>query len=125
MARKLVNISLVLILLTGTIGLSISKHYCGGMLMAVAINSPADGCGDSEMPMACCTDDTHLYAIDDDFQLNQQTFQFQTPSVVLHEIGLVISTDLVVFERTNKYNIDPPPLEPEQDIYIRVQSFLL
>ena len=125
MNRRFIDISLVFLLLISTIGLSVSKHYCGGILMDVAINSHTDGCGEGDMPMGCCTDETQLYAIDDDYQLKNHAFHFQAPAVVLHELNQVINLDLVAFELFNKGNFDPPPLEPETDIYIQVQSFLL
>ncbi len=125
MTRKLINILLTLLILIATIGVSVSKHYCAGDLVEVAINSHTNGCSDSGMPMDCCTDDTQLYAIDDDYQLNLQTFHFQAPTVVLHRISEVINTDLIAFELQNEDNTAPPPLEQDQDIFIRIQSFLL
>ena len=127
MTRKIINISLALLLLTATIGVSVSKHYCGGNLVEVAINSHTNGCDGMEMPASsgCCTDDTQFYAIDDDFQLDQQTFIFHAPETVLYEISDVIDVDLIAFELQYGEIFTPPPLLPDQDIFIQVQSFLL
>ncbi len=93
--------------------------------MEVAINSHADGCENSGIPMDCCTNDTQLLALENDFQLDQQTIIFHAPEAVLYEISEVIDADLIAFELQNGEMFAPPPLAPDQDIFIQVQSFLL
>jgi hypothetical protein len=122
MTRKIINISIVLLLLTATIGVSVSRHYCGEILVDVAINSHAEDCG---MAMDCCTNETQLFAIDDDFQLKIQAIVFHSPEVELVEIGDVIDEGLISFELKIRDKIIPPLLEPDVDIFIEVQSFLL
>lgn len=125
MTRKLINISLVLILLTATIGVSVSKHYCGGMLMEVAINSHADVCDSSGMPMDCCANDTQIFVLDEDFQLGQQSFEFYAPSIVLFEVNEVIDADLIAFELQSRDIFGPPLLQRNLELFVQVQSFLL
>ena len=122
MTRKIINISIVLLLLTATIGISVSRHYCGEILVDVAVNSHADDCG---MPMDCCTNETQLFVIDNDFQLKQQAFILNCPKIELVEIGDVIDNGLISFELTIRDKFIPPLLEPEKDIFKEVQSFLL
>ena len=93
--------------------------------MEVAINSHTDGCGNSGMPMDCCTDDIQIFALDDEFQLDQQTIVLHTPVAVLYEISEVIDANLILFELRNGEMFTPPLIEQDQDIFVRVQSFLL
>jgi hypothetical protein len=125
MIRKIINTSLALLLFTATIGVSVSKHFCGGMLVEVAINSHTHSCDNSGVPMDSCDSDTQLFALDDKFQLDQQTFVFRASSTELYEIGEVIDTDLVAFELQNREIFDPPLLDQDQDIFIQIQSFLI
>ena len=66
MFRKTANILLVMLLLTTTIGFSVSKHYCGSHLVEVSINSEAEPCcNDMENPN-CCHNETEYFQLKED-----------------------------------------------------------
>lgn len=64
MLRKISHIILSLLLLGSTMGLVISKHYCGGELVSVSVNHEADSCCDMA---GCCQNENHFYQVKDDF----------------------------------------------------------
>ncbi len=66
MKNKAGNILMVILLLFGTTGLSITRHYCGNNLVGTALfSSPENCCGD-----ACtgCHDDLISFRISDQFE---------------------------------------------------------
>jgi len=66
MFRKIVNIILVLLLLTTTIGFSVSKHYCGSHLVEVSINSEAEPCCEDMNNSNCCHNETEYFQLKED-----------------------------------------------------------
>ena len=68
MIRKTINIILSGLLIITTTGFSISKHYCHGNLISVAINKDAESCCgmDMEMPDHCQNEEEHIQ-LDEDF----------------------------------------------------------
>ena len=70
MLRKASHTILSVLLLTATIGLAISKHYCGGELVSTKIFAEADSCCDSG---DCCQNETETYQLDEDFSVSAVT----------------------------------------------------
>ena len=66
MFRKTAHIISALLLLTTTIGFSVSKHYCGSYLVEVSINSEAEPCCDDMETPGCCHDETEFFQLKDD-----------------------------------------------------------
>ena len=66
MFRKTAHIILVLLLLTTTIGFSVSKHYCGSRLVEVSINSEAEPCCDNMGNSNCCHNETEYFQLEED-----------------------------------------------------------
>jgi len=66
MFRKTANIILALLLLTTTIGFSVSKHYCGSRLVEVSINSEAEPCCDDMENSNCCHNETEYFQLKED-----------------------------------------------------------
>ncbi len=85
--KKVMAISLALVLLTSNIGLAMVTHFCGGKAVKsqFVIGHGNLGCGMSDMEMAsgqkpagmeyepsgCCEDQYHSFEIEDDFNLLQ------------------------------------------------------
>ncbi|MGM0566679.1 MAG: HYC_CC_PP family protein [Bacteroidota bacterium] len=64
MQNKVINIITVCLLLVSTTGFSLSRHYCGDVLVEVAVNKQAETCcSDSD----CCDTETDFYQLDEDF----------------------------------------------------------
>ena len=64
MMKKLSHIVLATLLLVTTMGMAVSKHYCGGHLVSVAMFDEADSCCDDG---GCCTNENHFYQVKEDF----------------------------------------------------------
>ena len=83
--RRILSLSLVFLLLLGSVGLPVSRHFCGGELKALAVFGEAEGCSHAEAaPTAapacplhakadtkkdCCSNEHELLAADDERQL--------------------------------------------------------
>jgi len=55
-----------MLLLTTTIGFSVSKHYCGSRLVEVLINSEAEPCCDNMGNSNCCHNETKIFQLKED-----------------------------------------------------------
>ena len=64
MLKTFSHITLSLVLLISTMGMVVSKHYCGNEVVSVSINHASDSCCDMEN---CCSTETHTYQVKDDF----------------------------------------------------------
>jgi len=67
MLRKTSHIILSALLLFSTVGLTISKHYCGGKHVSTSIYSEAEACCDSD---DCCKNETEVLQLDEDFSVS-------------------------------------------------------
>ena len=125
--RKLLSISLALLLFMSTIGVTIHKHYCESTLVAtLLIPSVEDAC-DSDMPMDedTCRDDLQFYGVDSPLVLLSLTFDLAPSVEWIENLQIVIIEEYSDNLLTSKFlaDISPPPSEP--DIYSRDQAFLL
>lgn len=66
MFRRTIDIMLVLLLLTSTVGFSVSKHYCGSRLVEVSINSEEEPCCDDMKNSNCCHYETEYFQLKED-----------------------------------------------------------
>ena len=125
--RKLLSISLALLLLMSTIGVTIHKHYCESTLVAtLLIPSVEDAC-DTDMPMDedTCRDDFKFYGVDSPLVLLALTYDLAPSIEWIDNLQIIITKDFSDNLLTSKFlaDISPPPSEP--DIYSRDQAFLL
>ncbi len=67
MLKRITHIALSFLLLTATMGISVSKHYCGSRLVEVSINSEAIPCCADMGNSGCCHDETEYFQFDEDF----------------------------------------------------------
>jgi len=66
MFRKITYIILAFLLLTTTLGFTVSKHYCGSELIEVSINSKAEPCCDDVGTSGCCRNEMEYYQLKED-----------------------------------------------------------
>jgi len=125
--KKLSAIVLVFLLLVSTIGVTVSKHYCGSVLIETSLMPQiADAC-DADMPMDAdaCKDDHQHFSVDSPLVLLSFSFDL-TPSVEWLDLASIkCNKELFDNSPTTKIlaEIFPPP--PGPNIYTKVQSFLL
>jgi len=125
--KKIFSISLALLLLVATIGVTISRHYCGSILVDTSFVTPiADAC-DMDMPMDAddCEDDHQNFNVDSPLVLLSLNYDLAPTFDWFENIQIVLIKDFSDNQLTSKFlaDISPPPSEP--DIYTRVQAFLL
>ena len=122
--RKAVIISLAFLILTSSVGVTISRHFCGDELKHVAFNSKPDKGCEMDMPMDCCHDETDHYGIEDEFQLTKFKINFIQSFVFINDFTFVlykvVESPVLGFARI----IKKPPLDRPK-IYIEVESLLI
>ena len=90
MFRKITHIALVLILLTATIGFSVSKHYCGDRLVSVSINSEANSCCDFG---DCCHNETDYFQLNEDY-----VFTIILNDIQIHDVNLLFPVVFTILQ---------------------------
>lgn len=124
MIKKASHIILSMLLLLSTIGLAISKHYCGDELISTSLFVEADSCCDSD---DCCKNETKVFQLDEDFSVSSA---LELPELV--QIDL-LAVSLVVFNLILEENsvvvdfelIDSPPPSKIQTSLAKRQTYLL
>ncbi|MDA0194034.1 MAG: hypothetical protein O2887_05250 [Bacteroidetes bacterium] len=124
--RRIAQILTIALILFSTIGVSVTKHYCGNILRSTAINTEPN-CGADEMPEGCCHNETENFSIKDDFQLQAFDFKLNPPFasdvIDIFEVSGFRLDYYLGFENSQLTLRSHPP--SESDIYIRIQSFLI
>jgi hypothetical protein len=122
MLRKVIHIALVFLLLTTTMGVTFYKHYCGGQLKSVSVNSTPTSC--CEKPCGCCHNESFSVKIHDDFSVTAFTFDFHQVELAVPVICQLFIMDLPVQPKMAepKYDLPPPPI---QTILSSLQTYRL
>ena len=124
MIKKASHIILSMLLLTTTIGLAISKHYCGGELISTSLFSEAQSCCDSP---DCCKNETETYQLDEDFAAASILEVPETIQLDLFVVALIL-LDAQFEENENHATIivsDLPPPPKIQTALSQRQTYLL
>jgi hypothetical protein len=122
--KQVGSISLIIILLVSTFGITVNKHYCGGHLSDVSLYLSATcGCGDMDMDSDCCQTNSDFVQLDEDYTI--LTFDLSPDNELIVEIAnnyvdLLIESDNAP---TDYFHHIPPLIE--RDIPVLVQSFLI
>jgi hypothetical protein len=89
MLKKVSHIFLSALLLISTMGMAVSKHYCGENLVSVSLFEEADSCcGDAD----CCHNENQSYKVKDDFSVPQ-----------ISNIPVLAEFDIIGFELMNEF----------------------
>lgn len=124
MLKRFSHIILSVLLLTTTMGMAVSEHFCSGTLVSLRLFSESKSCcGDSD----CCHNENHFYKVQDDFSAAQIQ---EVPQ--LAEIDILVSLP-VFFElpgEAENYNhiilfADSPPPPKIQKVLSLRQAYLL
>ena len=124
MFKKFSHIIFSLLLLVSTMGLVISKHYCGGSFVSISLFTEAESCCEMD---GCCRNETDFYQVAEDFSI---TTLSEIPDV--SEFNLFGFTFLL--DQINEEFIDiaknfiiseSPPIVPNQIALSKRQVYLL
>jgi hypothetical protein len=130
LAIRILSVILLLFLyLLPNIGLSISKHFCGGELSSISAFPFHDhdcGCGDEAMDNDCCKDEFSFLKLEDSQQKTQQVQisfeEFNSQFACHFEIE---SLFYLLPKRVITSCIDPPDYGLRQCLYKKYQSLLI
>ena len=125
MLKKLSHIVLSTLLLLSTIGLAVSRHYCGEKLVEISLTGEVGSCCD--MQSNCCHDESQTFQLDQDYPV---------PVVMNHVDYFVfvifeIQTFLTDFQQTtnltsNLFEVsESPPIKEVSQFLCDIQVFRL
>lgn len=130
---KIVSLLLSVLVLFSTMSFTINKHYCGKMLVDVAINKKAKTCGMEMMAAStecsiskksCCQDEHIVILGQDKLKKNLDT------SIEFLQVAFAVEKNLFIccaFQETTLFipaNKKDPP-ERQFDFQLRYQTFLI
>ncbi len=127
MLQKISHIILAALLMISTMGMAVSKHYCGGELVSVSFfeNENDDSCCDMDN---CCHNEKQIYQVKEDFSVPSAS-----AIPVLAELD-ILGYDLLAVEslitepeseNTNSYIDFSPPPPKIQTVLSEKQVYLL
>ena len=90
MIKFILNIVLTFVLIAGTTGVSINKHFCGNHLVSSSIGYEDEDCCGNKCEN--CFDVTKIYQIDDDFIT--KTFELQSVHHSVYKINFCALIEL-------------------------------
>lgn len=124
MVKKFSHIILSLLLLVSTIGLTISKHYCGNSFVSTSLFTEGESCCEMD---GCCHNETDFYQVDEDFSITTfseipdasecNLFGFTFLLEQINEKSIVIARNFIISET--------PPIVPIQISLSKRQVYLL
>ena len=124
MLRKTGHILLSALLLFATVGLAISKHYCGGNLISTSVFVEAESCCDDS---DCCKNETVIFQLHEDLSLTSVTEAPQTAEFELLDFAIMVynfsSYEIEETQALFWMNLPPPP--KIQTVLSQRQTYLL
>ncbi|PKV75187.1 HYC_CC_PP family protein [Pontibacter ramchanderi] len=135
--RTILTLTLALLVVFSSVGMTITRHLCAGELMATSFFTHSAACEmekqreslpDCHKPAAeddCCQDQTVVLEVEDEQQVSP-TFKLSVPDMTF--IAAFATVWSVLFERYEPAHTFVPDYGPpllSQDIPVLVQSFLL
>jgi len=109
MIRKVIHITLIMLLLSTTAGMTIFTHFCGSQFEKISINvEPESCCGDDS---SCCHNETVIVKIHDNFSIPSINIDFQRFALVIPAIlPHFVEVPSCGNRNLNIVNDLPPPL---------------
>ena len=107
MLKKVSHIVISLLLLTSTMGITLSAHYCGENLKSISVLADPVSCCD--IPDGCCHDEADTFRLEDNFSFS--TFQFDSKQIVtlIQDYSIALVVDLSDQNYSIPSYIEPPP----------------
>jgi hypothetical protein len=118
MLKKTGNILIILLLLFGTTGMSINRHYCGRNLNHISINSTPHNCCNGNCPL--CHNERINIRITDTYESSQSQINFTAGFINLleqHSLPTVLAfsnaTNVALLnDASGDHSIKPSPTKP-------------
>ncbi len=124
MLKKVSHIILSVLLLSVTMGLTISKHYCSGELVSTSLFVDANSCCDSDN---CCHNENEYLQLDEDYSIVSASEIPESTEFELLDFAVLISNfEIFEIEKSEKFYVsDSPPPPKIQLVLAMKQSYLL
>jgi len=118
MLKKAGHILIILLLLFGTTGLTINRHFCGNNLMHISLYSSPDNCCKENCPG--CHNEKINFRVTDQFESCQKKIDFTAGFKTLierHSLPFILafsntSNDVLLNNGLRGHYIKPTPIKP-------------
>jgi hypothetical protein len=70
LVKKTIHIVIAFILITGTSGIVVNKHFSHGELFSTSVYGKAQSCCTDKEMCSCCSTETEVYQVKDNFTLS-------------------------------------------------------
>lgn len=122
MLRKVSHIVISILLLTATMGLTLSSHYCGEKLKSISVVADPVSCCD--IPNGCCHDEAETFRVENDFASSSFLFESKLlVSLILdYSNSYIAELSAKIFPISSF--IEPPPPTIKQ-VLSRIQVYIL
>jgi hypothetical protein len=122
MIRKVIHITLVIVLLATSTGMTIYTHYCGSTFESVSIDkAPNSCCGDD---CKDCHNESLTIKIHDDYSASAFTFDFHLFELALPSVQQILVEEPIMQNNLLAFLNDLPP-PPIQTILSSLQTYRL
>lgn len=122
MLKKVSHIVISILLLTSTMGITLSAHYCGESLKSISVLADPVTCCD--IPDGCCHDEADTFRVEDDFACSSFQFESEQILTLIQDYSIASVEDL----SNNNYSIpfftEPPPPTTKQ-VLSSLQVYIL
>jgi hypothetical protein len=125
MFKRISHIILSFVLLVSTMGMAVSKHYCGEDLISVSVfNSENDACCDMD---DCCQNENQIYQVKEDFSIPPVSTIPVLAELDILGHDLIAGTGLIGTEKETKNTVfdESPRLLPLQKTLALKQVYRL
>lgn len=127
MIGKTVNSLLIIVFLFGSMGYSVSMHYCGNTRISTSVGMEAKSCCGDENG-TCCHNETRHYQIKDRFFASTREINEQN-KLISHFILIVVNETLLYMSDIASTEINyiaesPPPISLRKHLS-SIQTYLL
>ena len=125
MLRKIVHITLTILLLLSTMGITISKHYCSNKLISQEINAEPTHCCEGDMSECkMCHTEHYRVKVEDDFQDNSHEFNFQQIAIAINLVYTLFNCEPEPENTQNYNNVESPPPLTTKTYLSLIQEYL-
>ncbi len=112
MLKSFIHIILAIVMLISTMGMTVSKHYCGGNLVSVSLFENADDSSCCNMG-DCCHEETRTYQVKEDFSI---------PAILT--VPVLAELDILGHDLFTNEALTAPELETETSFFSEIPPLL-
>ncbi|HYQ56338.1 MAG TPA: hypothetical protein VEP89_03245 [Draconibacterium sp.] len=122
MLRKTSHIILLIVFMVSTMGMTISRHYCGNNLKSVNIFAPTEKCCD--IPVGCCHNENVSVQIEKDYTASSIAYDFSTIATELPDFAELFVVEENQIESETEVFVQLP-IRKTQAVLASLQTYLL